>query len=260
MQTGETNGAEGFSLGALAQFLYYPGGIILQILAIVHLIKRRNAYYWFFIIFFGGGIGALIYIVIEVLPELSLLGEIFARRARKTRIQHVETTILDNPSAANLEELGELYWDERDIAKAREAFDRSIAARSDSLHAFYRRGLCALQMGDAAGAIPDLAHVVSKERHYDHYRAAALLAHAYALTGVNDAATAFFEEAVQVSTTPETLYNYASFLKSQNQTAEAREWTEKLLQKKRTLPRAIARREAPWFRKGQALLKELGPS
>jgi hypothetical protein len=35
----------------------------------------------------------------------------------------VETAILDNPSAANFEELGELYWDEKQYEKAREAFD-----------------------------------------------------------------------------------------------------------------------------------------
>ena len=36
-----------------------------------------------------------------------------------------------------------------------------------------------------------------------------------------------------------------------------REWAQKLLAKKRTLPRYMQRRERPWFRKGKALLKEL---
>jgi len=246
-------------LGSLGHFFAHPWGIVLQVLALVHLVRRRGEYYWFFIILFGGGIGALVYIVIEVVPDFGLLRDAFAGQARKTRIRVVETAIEDNPSAANYEELGELYWDQKEFAKAREAFDRSIVARSDSLHAFYRRGQCALEMENFACAIPDLAHVVSKESKYDSYRAAALLAHTYAMTGENEAAAAFFNEAIQFSSTPETLYDYARFLKSQNQTAEAREWTQKLLQKKRTLPRAIARRETPWFRKGQALLKELGP-
>ena len=247
-------------MGFFSHFFFYPWGIALQIIALVHLVRRRGAYYWFFIILIGGPIGALIYIVIEVVPDLGLLRNAFAGQARKTRIQQVETAILDNPSAANLEELGELYWDQKEYAKARAAFHRSIEARSDSLHAFYRRGLCALELGNFAEAISDLAYVVGKERKYDSYRAAALLAHAYAMTGEVGAATEFFNEALQFSTTPETLYNYALFLKSQNQTAEAREWAQKLLQKKRTLPRAIARRELPWFRKGHALLKSLGPS
>src|ERR1700687_286436 len=61
----------------------------------------------------------------------------------------------------------------------------------------------------------------------------------------------------QISTTPETLFNYASFLKTANRREEAREWLQKLLAKKRTLPRYMQRRERPWFRRGKALLKEL---
>src|SRR6266571_100824 len=65
---------------------------------------------------------------------------------------------------------------------------------------------------------------------------------------------------IQFSTTPETLYNYARFLKLQNRHEQAREWAQKLLAKKRTLPRYMQRIERPWFRKGTALVKELAAS
>jgi hypothetical protein len=44
--------------------LYYPWGLILQGLALVHAVKRRPEYYWYYIIFFGGAIGAAIYIAV----------------------------------------------------------------------------------------------------------------------------------------------------------------------------------------------------
>jgi hypothetical protein len=72
-----------------------------------------------------------------------------------------------------------------------------------------------------------------------------------------DRAEHFFAEVIQLSTTPETLYNYANFLNAANRRDEALEWARKLLAKKRTLPRYMQRRERPWFRKGKALLKEL---
>src|SRR6266566_3509833 len=87
--------------------------------------------------------------------------------------------------------------------------------------------------------------------------AAGLLADAYARTGQLERAEQLFAEVTQISTTPETLYNYASFLKTANRREEAREWAQKLLAKKRTLPRYMQRRERPWFRKGKALVKEL---
>jgi hypothetical protein len=114
-----------------------------------------------------------------------------------------------------------------------------------------------LGLGDLAGAIPDLEHVVRTDAKFDYYRAAGLLADAYARTGQLERAAPYFAEATQFSTTPEMLYNYANFLRLQNRRDEAREWTQKLLAKKRTLPRYMQRVERPWFRKGKTLMKEL---
>jgi hypothetical protein len=237
--------------------LFYPWGFLVQIFAIVHFVRRRPENYWFYVIFFGGWLGGAVYIVAEVLPDLGLLRGVFQGFGRRSRIQTVETLILDNPSAANYEELGELYKDQGEFEKAREAFTNAIAARSDSIHTFYSRAQSSLGLNDLARAIPDLERVVTADRKFDYYRAAGLLADAYARTGQLDRAGPLFAEVTQISTTPETLYNYASFLETANRREEAREWLQKLQAKKRTLPRYMQRRERPWFRKGKALLKEL---
>ena len=237
--------------------LFYPWGFLVQGLAIVHFIRRRPENYWFYVIFFLGPPGAAVYILAEVLPDLGLLRGFFQGFGRRSRIQKVETDIIDNPSPANYEELGELYKDQREFAKAREAFAHAIDARGASPYTFYSRALCSLGLNDLAGAIPDLEHAVIADRKFDYYRAAGLLADAYARTGQLDRADQLFAEVTQISTTPETLYNYASFLKTANRGGEAREWLQKLEAKKRTLPRYMQRRERPWFRKGKALLQEL---
>jgi hypothetical protein len=109
--------------------LFYPWGLILQGIAIIHFFRRRPEGYWFYIIFFGSFLGAGVYIIAEVLPDLGLLRGVFQGLGRRSRIQIVETQILDNPSAANYEELGELYKDQKQFAKAREAFTNAITAR-----------------------------------------------------------------------------------------------------------------------------------
>jgi len=240
--------------------LFPSWGFLLQILAILHFLRRHPESYWFFIIFFGGFLGASVYILVEILPDLGLLRDTMQGFGRRSRIQKVETDILDNPSAANYEELGELYKDQGQYGKGREAFTNAIAVRSDSIYTFYSRALCSLAMNDFAAAIPDLERVVAADRKFDYYRAAGLLADAYARTGDLQRAEPLFAEATQISTTPETLYNYASFLKTANRRDEAREWAQKILAKTRTLPRYMQRRERPWFRKGKALLKELTSS
>jgi len=237
--------------------LFYPWGFLVQIFAIIHFFRRRPEGYWFYVIIFLGWLGAAVYIVAEVLPDLGLLRGVVHGFGRRSRIQHVETAIIDNPSAANYEELGELYKDLGEFAKGRDAFTKAIEARSDSIYTFYSRALCSLGLNDLPAAIPDLERVVAADRKFDYYRAAGLLADAYARTGNLEHADHWFSEVTQISTTPETLYNYASFLKTANRREEAREWANKLLAKKRTLPRYMQRRERPWFRKGKALLKEL---
>src|SRR5215510_7409225 len=93
--------------------LFYPWGMVVQIAALVHFFWRRRAsFIWLWIIFMGGFVGAAAYLIVEVLAEADLVRKTQQKRDRKTRISSVEAQILDNPSVANLEELGELYWDE----------------------------------------------------------------------------------------------------------------------------------------------------
>src|SRR5260370_28472369 len=204
--------------------LFYPWGFLVQGLAIVHFIRRRPENYWFYVIFFLGPPGAAVYILAEVLPDLGLLRGVFKGFGRRSRIQKVEIAIIDNPSPANYEELGELYKDQGQVAKAREAFNGAIAGRGDSLYTYYSRAHSSLGLNDFTEAIPDLERVVAGDRKFDYYRAAGLLANAYAQTGQLERADQLFAEVTQISTTPETLYNYASFLKAANRRQQSRDW------------------------------------
>jgi hypothetical protein len=237
--------------------LIYPWGFLLQGAAIVHFIKRRPAGYWLCVILALGPIGAAIYIVMEMLPDAGSMGQSFKMFPRRKRIARLKIAILDNPSAGNFEELGDLYMEDCKLQLARDAFDKAISARADSLDAFYRRGVCAIQLGDAAAAVPDLERVVGKDRRFDFYRAAGLLAHAYALTGEKTKAELLFLEVTLSSTLSETYLNFAQLLASEGRNAEAREWAKKVLDKKPTMPGYLRRRERPWFRSANAVMKRL---
>ena len=241
----------------LLSHLLFPWGFLLQGLAIVHFIRRRPDMFWIFIILFLGPLGALVYIFVEALPDIGLLGQSFKVFPRRKRISELETIVRDNPSAGNYEELGDLYMDDGRFQLARAAFDKAIAARADTLDPFYRRGVCAIQLGDAAAALPDLERVVGKDPDYDFHRSAGLLAHAYAQTGQNEKAEALFRRATVTSTLSETYLNFASMLASEGRNAEAREWVQKVLDKKPTMPDYLRRRERPWFRSAREMLKRL---
>ncbi len=243
-------------MGYLSLFLY-PWNFVLQGIAIVHFIRRRPDWYWLWVILIGGGLGAIVYIAVEVLPDFGLLRESVKVFPRRRRIRELEAIILDNPAPGNYEELADLLLEEKKYARARECFNKSISARTDLPDPFYRRGICEIELQDFPAAVADLERVVNKDPKYDFYRGSGLLAHAYAKTGDAQRADALFRQTVQISTLSETYLNYAEFLRSQGRNAEAREWTQRVLAKKPTLPSYLRRRERPWFRRAKGLLKQL---
>jgi hypothetical protein len=58
-------------MGGLS-FLVYPWGFIVQGIALWHFVRRRPENYWLYIIIFGGVLGAGVYVVVEMIPDLGL--------------------------------------------------------------------------------------------------------------------------------------------------------------------------------------------
>jgi len=238
----------------LGLFNFSAWGLILRAVAIVHFIRRRPDGYWLWVILFIP-FGSFIYIAFEIIPDLGLLRQSFGGFPRRRRIRALEALVTVNPAAGNLEELGDLYMDEGDFKRAKVTYDQAIASRSSSDDAFYRRGIAEIETGDFAAAVTDLEYIVSRDPKYDLHRAIGLLGHAYAKTSQPEKAADCFETATRASTSSETYLNYASFLIEQNRVEEAREWAQKVLQKKPTMPNYLRRRERPWFRAANAILK-----
>src|SRR5262252_3845217 len=234
----------------------YSFGLIFVVIALVHFIRRRPDNYWLWIIMIGGGLGALVYICVEVLPDLGLLREYFRVVSHRKRIRSLEVMVLDNPSAGNYEELADLYLEQKKFVAARDCYDRAISTRTDSPDPFYRRALCELELNDFAAASDDLERVVKKEPAYDYQRAAGLLAYAWSHNGKAEQAAQLFAQITETSTLSETQYNYAHFLAEHGKTPEARQWAQRILNKKATMPRYLKRRERPWFRKASNLLRK----
>src|SRR5215475_3291406 len=177
----------------------YSFGFIFVALAVVHFIRRRPDNYWLWIIIMGGGLGALIYIFAEVLPDLGLLRQSFQVFSHRKRIRQLEIMVLDNPSAGNYEELADLYLEQKKFDKAKVCYDRAISTRTDSPDPFYRRAICEIELNDFAAAAADLERVVQKDRNYDYQRAAGLLAYVWSRNNQGTKATEMFEHITQTS-------------------------------------------------------------
>jgi len=166
--------------------LLFPWGLILQAMALIHFMRRRPDNIWLMIIVFLGPLGALVYIFMEVVPDLGLLRLVYDSFGRKKRIKQLEAVVLENPAAGNYEELADLLLDEGKFARARECYDKAITSHGDP-DPIYRRGIAEIQLRDFAAAVTDLEEVTARDSKYDFNRAIALLAHAYAMGFDRDA-------------------------------------------------------------------------
>ena len=164
----------------------------------------------------------------------------------------------ENPAVGNFEELADLYLDEGEWAKARACYDRAISTRTD--HSIRSTGAASPKSSSATSpaAVRDLRarHRARREiRSAPRRRTAGTRLREHETA---ERADALFRQVTDISTASETYFNYAAFLAAQGRTVEAREWAQKILAKKPTMPRYLQRRERPWFRKANALLKRIG--
>src|SRR5262245_40094449 len=86
-----------YSPATLMGWLFYPYGIILQALALLHFVRRRPDTYWLWIILMFGGVGAFVYMLVEVLPDARLLHGAYQVFPRRKRIKQLEGLVIDNP-------------------------------------------------------------------------------------------------------------------------------------------------------------------
>jgi len=128
-------------------------GLHRPIVALIHFVRRRPEGYWLYIILIGGFVGSAA-ICGGAAPDLGLCAASFTDSPAYPHPE-TRTDILDNPSAANFEELGNCI-SMRENLKSRANVTKAIAARSDSPHTFYLRAKASIGLNDFAGAIPDL--------------------------------------------------------------------------------------------------------
>ncbi len=238
--------------------IYAFAPLLLTVFALVHFFKRGSGnYLWVFLIIFLPTLGPIVYIIVEVLPELRTGQVSSGWMAKRKRIRELEAAVLDNPSAGNYEELADLHLQDKNYARARQCFDRAISSRTDLPDSFYGRARSSLELGDIPKAIPDLERVLAMDRKHDYGRAMGLLAFAYAQTGQPAAAEKLYREALVTSTLSETQCHFAELLAAQGNTEEAREWAQRIVNKRASLSGPLRRGDAPWIRQAASLLKKL---
>jgi hypothetical protein len=231
-------------------------GVLFQVLMMVHFFRRRPEGYWFFVILFLGPLGALVYFVIEVLPDLRVKPPWLARMERRRRRQWLEHVVAETPALEHIQELAETCAADGEHGRAVELFSRVLRRDGDSREAHYGRAKSLVALGRLEEAIADLEPVARSEPNYHFYDAYLTLAECYDRSGRTDQARSAYQDILGRTTVSRAYYGYGTLLHRLGDKAAATEMMRQILAKKPTLPRYLRRQERPWFRKADAFLKQ----
>src|SRR5438105_9183257 len=189
-------GQQGMPHGSFVGHLF-GYGFVLQVAAVIHWSRKRPDSFWLWIIIIGGIIGALAYFLIEGLPDFRNVQRTLRGPARRKRIRVLRALVIQNPSAGNYEELGELLLEDKRYRGGPDAFDHALSARADSIDPFYRRGIAEFELRDDEAAVADLRRVTAADPKYDFSRASSLLGQSLARLNRTEEAMAVFDRIAQ---------------------------------------------------------------
>lgn len=253
---GQQEMAHGSLIGSWIGHLFRYG-LLFQVAAVIHWSRKRPEAFWLFIIIIGGIIGALAYFLIEGLPDFRNVQRTLRGPARRKRVHVLRAMVIENPSAGNYEELGELLLEEKRYREARDAFDRALSVRTDSIDPFYRRGIAECELREDEAAVADLRRVTAADWKYDFSRAASLLGQALARLGRTEEAMAVFDRIAQSATGAEPLVSAAEFFAGHGRPADALEIASGIAMRDATMPAYQKRRDRVWLRQAKALQRSL---
>ena len=174
--------------------LFYPYGIVLQAIAILHFVRRRPDTFWLFVILIGGGLGSLVYIFVEVVPDVRLLHAAYQVFPRRKRIKQLEAVRCSTTRRSAISRSSATCCSTTGSTRGRASASTRCWRDRMRIDPLYRRALASLALDDVAAAAKDLEQVTAREPKYDYQRAAGLRAHALGRLGQIDAAAALFAD------------------------------------------------------------------
>ena len=238
-------------IGWLLSVLYWVPTIV----AVVDFFRRRPEWYWLLIIFFFGPLGAIVYLVVVVLPTWGVEEAVSITLGERRRKRELLAMVEGNPTPGHLAELGELFYKEGRFDQAIEMLKRAIEEGIDYDDARYYLGRSFERKGEFQKAVEQLVAVVRKNPKFKFGDAFLALGRCLEAAGQIKDAEAAFREVLKNHTYAEARWRLAMLLEKDSRLDQARELMEQIVADNRGQPRYIRRREAAFVSRAKSWLK-----
>lgn len=236
---------------------------VLQALLIVHVIKTGRNFLWIWVlILLPFGIGALVYIAVELVPDLfrSRTAKRTARSFRKAMDPGAELRRYENEvRVAGNVATRQRYAEE---LTRHQRYDEAIAQYREALTGLYEHdpnlmlGLAQAQFGkgDAGAARATLDELIRRNPEFRSPDGHLLYARALAAEGSIDKALEEYRVLAPSYPGAEASVRYAQLLEAQGRHTEAQQVARELLEQARIAPGHYRRAQRSWLEAAQRLL------
>jgi hypothetical protein len=228
---------------------------ILEILCAVHVVRTGRPYFWIYLIVFVPGIGMIVYVVAEILPEF--MGSPRARAAAGQmakslnpgrELREAERRLAMTETAENQATLAEAYLAVGRNDEALELYRRALTGihASDPAMLF---GLARTQFARGEYHAAQRALERAREANPNGMSPESCLLYARSLEAQGSTAPALEEYAALAPTYPgqEARYHYAMLLRQSGLESEARKLFEEICQAAEFAPRHTRRLQGQWY-------------
>lgn len=235
---------------------YLPHVLIvgLQIACAVHVFRTGRPYWWLYLIFFFPLVGCLVYLVVEVVPDMRRRGvalelPVSRQRSAKRLIGQLKEELEYSDTVDTRVRLARGYLDAGRAADAVAALQPCLATahRDDPCvlftlaHAYFHDG----QYGEADKMLAELVRIKAKDHPHER---ALLQARIHEAVGRTEDALKEYADLSRVFAGEEATCRHALLLKKSGQAEKANEVFRAILAKARRADGFFRRRQQEWIR------------
>jgi hypothetical protein len=238
--------------------------LIAQLICIVHVVRSRRETYWIWVILMAPGLGAAVYAVTQILPELS--GTRTARAAMANVARALDPEKERRRIARELE-IADTLDNRRKLAKeslALNDFTNATELYQSCLKGFYEHdpdlmlGLAQAQFGagDHGAARKTLESLIETNPDYKSTTGHLLYARTLEASGEIDRASSEYEILKLSFPGEEARYRYAMMMKNNGKQTPARDLLQLMIDRSKLAPRYYQKEQRVWIELARGELRK----
>jgi hypothetical protein len=246
-------------MGILYEFLHrYPylaiAAVGLTVWALIDLSTRHVQPFWVWVILLLPGVGAVVYLVAVVRPNLRGLGASWF--TSRPSLDELRYRAEQAPTLTNHLALAERLIEGQDFAEAAGHLEEARRREPDHCRVLYALAYCRLQEGRPAEAVVLLGRLTQREPRWSHDTGWHLLIEAQEQAGDRPGAIASCRELIKLSPTLQHYCLLAERLVQDGQPGEAQALLQRALQDHEFAPGPSRRRNRHWAGEARSLLRQ----